>query len=87
MGEKSSKLAGITALVFMFYIYASILTDAAYTFFNSTIGDLIYKMTGIFALAFVVLTFAYAVAEKNKPILAFYAIIFLIIILGAIGGG
>lgn len=84
---KSNKLAGITAVAFMFYIYASIMTDAAYTFMGQQLGDLIYHIVGVFALAFIALTFVMAIKERNKPLLAFFFMMFLIIILAMAGAG
>jgi len=82
--SKSNKLAAITGLVFIFYIYASIMTAAAYIFLGQQVGDMIYRVVGLFALGFVILTFALAIVEKNKPLLAFFALMFLIIILALI---
>jgi len=80
---KTAKVAGsIATLAFMYYWITTVFSDAAYILNLDQASDWIYRLSGMFALIFIVATFIYAVATKNKALLALFLILFLIVILG-----
>ena len=81
MGKKKSNitLAALISTVFTYYLITSVVSDAVYVFGSEALYNNVLTFMGILALAFIILTFIYAVKEKNWPLLFLFVIIIILI--------
>lgn len=88
LGEKKKSTLSFGALLsitFTFYILGSIMSDAIYVF-APQLYDIALYVLGSLALIFIVLSFIYAIKEKNIPVLLFFAFICLLFFIPFLGG-
>ena len=84
MGKKSTlTFTGLLGLVLTYYYLTSIISDIVYVFAPEYYDIMLY-LVGIFASLFVLLTFYYALKEKNYPVIVLYIFVILLIILNSV---
>lgn len=82
MRRSSLALGGLLGIIFTWYVITNVAYDAVSILFpNASIMEAFQGLMGILAATFVLLTFVYAVKEKNVPILLIFLIFAILIIL------
>ena len=82
--KAKTSLAALLNVVAIYYIVTGIAADMIYVF-APWLYDMILYVLGIFALLFVILSFLYAIKERDWPILMLFILLFSLIGLGIFG--
>jgi len=61
----------------LLYVYANVIGDAIYAFMP-WLYSLFINVIGILALIFIILSFIYAIKERNWPVIIFFIFIILL---------
>jgi len=80
-GRAKLSLTVLLNIVFIYYLLTGIAADVVYVFIPQYYNTILYAL-GIFAFLFIVLSFIYALREKDKAVIMLFVLLGLLLFVG-----